>query len=257
MAAIDNILSYKRYASNLVVANIVITCVWTVLALSFMKKIREDNDSFIIWSLLVISVANVICAYFGIMGVIGRNSCQLTTYYITSEVTVVGECFVCLVMMLTHNRSVEQPVISTVQSAVAIILLITQVWLLFETKNFQNLAQSISFTGFDDFKARRMSSPPNICDIEKNSRVFTLTDQLLFNCPDSIANERLTSHPYSSVDTLHPFGDKFTSSSVYQSPTTSLSNQRPEGGQPLGANQWYLTSSAAYPSSASNWFDKF
>ena len=158
----DKILSYKRYASNLIVANIVLTCVWTALAMSVINTLTEENASFIIRSLQVISAANILSAYFGITGIIGRNSCQLTTYFILSEITIVSECFICLLIMLIQNPSIEQPVTSTVQRAVAIIELITQIWLLFETNNFQNLSKPIDFTRFDDFKARRMFSAQHL-----------------------------------------------------------------------------------------------
>ena len=248
----DKILSYKRYASNLIVANIVLTCVWTVLAMSLIKTLTEDNAPFIVWSLVVVSAANVLSAYFGITGIIGRNSCQLTTYYILSEITIVSECFICLLIMLTQNPSLEQPVISTVQRAVAIIVLITQMWLVFETKNFQNLSKSMNFTGFDDFKARRMSSPPNICDIEKNSRVFSLTDQLLISASaDSVANERHSCHQHNCYGhSSHSFG---ASQPVYQSSTTPIM----DGSERSVANQWYFTSCTAYPSYDNNMFSKY
>ena len=238
-------VSYKRYASNLVVANIIATSVWILLSLTVVKKLDEVNNRvFIVASLAVITSTNILSAYFGITGIIRRYTCELTTYYILTRIAIISECFIYLLILFTGKQYIPyHSLITTVQIGVAIIVIITQIWLFYETKNFENLAK-LEIEGLDDFRVRRMSSPQNICDIERNSRIYALTDQLMVS-PMLTPNQLNT---YEN-DSRHQLYNCLRSPSmsfggpVYQPLSTPLMDESPQSI----ANQWYLTSQSNPP----------
>ena len=223
----DKMVSYKRYASNLVIANIIITLVWVLLSISVTKNLAQDNNRlFLISSLTVVNLLNIFGAYFGITGIIRRYTCELTTYYILSRIAIISESFLYLLILFTGKQSGHyHPVISSVQTGVTIIVIITQIWLLYETKNFENLAKIEDNDGFDVFRVRRVSSPPDITDIEKNSRVYSLTDQLLGNPSVNMTNGTRDSRLYNC---LRSPSMSLGTQQVYQSLSTPLMDESPQ-----------------------------
>ena len=233
----DKMVSYKRYASNLVIANIIIALVWILLSVSLSKNLVEDNNRmFLISSLYGVNLLNLLGAYFGITGIIRRTSCELTTYYILSRIAIISESFLYLLILFTGKQNgYYHPVISSVQTCVSVIVIITQIWLLYETKNFENLIKFEDNDGFDVFRVRRMSSPPDITDIEKNSRVYSLTDQLMVDPNENSPVSR-------NFNSLRSPSMNLGSSPVYHSLSTPIHNT------PLSyANHWYYPTGVAPP----------
>jgi len=178
----DKMVSYKRYATNLVIANIIIATVWILLSVSLVKTLDESNKVFVITSMAVIGALNILSAYFGITAIIRHSACELTAYYILAKLAVLCETFLYLLIIFTDNRySAENPITSTVHTGVTIVLIITQIWLIYETRNFNNLSHLLDDKDMDDFRVRGLSAPPNICDIENPKGLYSLTDQLMVN----------------------------------------------------------------------------
>jgi hypothetical protein len=142
------------------------------------------------------------CAYFGIIGVIHKNSCQLNAYSILSRLLIISEISLYLYITFTSDRhdwnSYYYRISASALSIAALVLVLLQIWLLFETQVYQNSVQYLA-NGENDFDSdsvrRRISTPPNICDSGKNERVFTLSDQVLINplINENYNNERLES----------------------------------------------------------------
>jgi hypothetical protein len=84
-----------------------------------------------------------------------------------------------------------------------------------------------------DSVRRRVSTPPNICDLEKNERVFTFSDQVLINplIDENYNNERLESRNEMNnnfaFDVSH---SRSMSQPLYQQLTQTLStyNEMPQ-----------------------------
>jgi len=231
-------VSYKQYGINLVVANIIITLVWIVLSISVAKNLEDNNRLFLVSALSVLSLVNILGAYFGITGIIRRYTCELTTYYILSRIAIVSESFVYLLILFAGKQSGSyHPVISSIQTGVTILVIITQIWLLYETKNFENGIKLEDSDDFDIFRVRRVSSPPDITDIEKNCRIYNLTDQLLVNPLPTYLNERRDSQLHNQLSVNPTIG------SVYQPLSTPLMDDMPQSFP----NHWYYPTGVPPP----------
>ncbi len=196
-------VSHKRYVSNLVLANIIITLVAILFSLNVIKNIKRDDMLFINTSIVIINFVSLMCAYFGIIGVIHKYSCQLNAYSILSRLLIISEISLYLYITFSSARhdwnSYYYRVSASALSIAALVLVLSQIWLLFETQVYQNSMQYLANNGENDFDSdsvrRRVSTPPNICDFEKNERLFTLSDQVLINplIDENYNNERLES----------------------------------------------------------------
>jgi hypothetical protein len=140
-------ITNKRYVSNLVLANIIITLVTIFISLNVIKSIKRDDMLFINTSIVIIDFVSLMCAYFGIIGVICKNPCELNVYSILSPVLIVSEISLYLFITFMSARhdwnSYYYRVSASALSITALILVLLQIWLLYETKVYQNLANDL------------------------------------------------------------------------------------------------------------------
>jgi hypothetical protein len=140
-------ITNKRYVSNLVLANIIITLVTILLSLNVIKNFKRDDMLFINSPIIIIDFVSLMCAYFGIIGVIHKNPCELNVYSILSPLLIVGEISLYLFITFMSARhdwnSYYSRVSASALSITALVMVLLQIWLLYETKVYQNLANDL------------------------------------------------------------------------------------------------------------------
>jgi hypothetical protein len=140
-------ITNKRYVINLVLANIIITLVAILFFLNVIKNIKRDDMLFINTSIVIINFVSLMCAYFGIIGVIYKNQWELNVYSILSALLIVSEISLYLFITFMSARhdwnSYYSRVFASALSITALVLVLLQIWLSYETKVYQNLVNDL------------------------------------------------------------------------------------------------------------------